>query len=316
MFASLALAPAAFASEPGAGSELDLEGSWHVLVHYTDQASQRPDQEQWDDRLWTFEREGDRLRWLEYPIVVFGDRSGRYESRLSEVHTLGFWEPDEGQQREIESGLEVSPRGASRRTLRRTPAGWSSAPRSAAEAADIVVWQSVWEVALAGDAPTFAIRDSLGNAAVEAIRGTTLYAGVSVLADGRRIEGRYERDGLRHGTFRMTRTGVPGTYEAVRAAEPEKEEIYDRFYAELGRQLRTVSGLPERMDALEGAEREAFRARIRGAVEERYRAQGNDPRPHAPQVEALTLAIEGLYLDDGKTLEEIGLAIESGEVRP
>lgn len=310
MLASFGLAEAAL------GVELDLEGSWHVLIHYTDRASQRPDQPQWDDRLWTFEREGDRLRWHEYPIVVFGDRSGRYESLSSEVRSLGFWEPDRGQEREIEAGLEVSPRGATKRTLRRTKAGWSSAARSAAEAADVVVWQSIWEIGLEGDAPRFAVRDSLGNAVVEAIRGTTLYAGDVVRADGRRVEGRYERDGQRSGSFRMTRTGVPGTFEAVRAAEPEKEEVYGRFYAELGRQLRTVSGLPETTGPLEGAERDAFRKRIRTAVEERYRAQGNDPRPHAPQVEALTLAIEGLYLDEGRTLEEIGLMIESGEVRP
>ena len=287
-----------------------------MLVHYTDAASERPDQLQWDDRLWTFEREGEQLRWLEYPIVVFGDRSGRYESLGSEIRSVGAWEPDRRQQREIEAGLEVSPRGASRRTLRATESGWSSASRTASEAADIVVWQSVWEIDLGGAAPRFRIRDSLGNAAVEAIRGTTLYEGEVVRADGRRIEGRFVRDGQRTGTFRMTRTGVPGTYVALRAAEPEKEEIYDRFYAELGRQLRTVSGLPERAAPLAGEEREAFRLRIRAAVEERYRAQGNDPRPHAPQVEALTLAIEALYLDEGRTLEEIGLAIESGEVRP
>jgi hypothetical protein len=303
-------------AEAALGVELDLEGSWHVLIHYTDRASQRPDQPQWDDRLWTFEREGERLRWNEYPIVVFGDRSGRYESLGSDVRSLGSWAPDEGQEREIEAGLEVSPRGASKRTLRRTPAGWSSSARSAAEAADVVVWQSIWEIDLTGDAPRFAVQDSLGNAAVEAIQGTTLYTGMTVLADGRVIEGRYARDGQRSGTFRLTRTGVPGTFEAVRAAEPEKDEVYDRFYAELGRQLRTVSGLPERAGPLAGAERGAFRERIRLAVEERYRAQGNDPRPHAPQVEALTLAIEALYLDEGRTLEEIGLGIESGEVRP
>jgi hypothetical protein len=303
-------------AEAAIGAELDLEGSWHVLIHYTDRASQRPEQEQWDDRLWTFVRQGDRLRWHEYPIVVFRDRSGRYESPVSEVRSIGSWVPDRGQQREIEAGLEVSPRGASQHSLRRTSGGWSSALRSAAEAADIVVWQSIWEVELGDDGPRFAVRDSLGNATVEAIQGVTLYEGDSVLAEGRRVEGRYSRDGQRIGTFQMTRTGSPGTYEAVRAPEPKKEEVYERFYAELGRQLRTVSGLPESSSPLEGAPREAFRDQIRLAVEERYRAQGNDPRPHAPQVEALTLAIEGLYLDDGWTLEKIGLAIESGEVRP
>jgi hypothetical protein len=287
-----------------------------VLIHYTDRASERPEQKQWDDRLWVFERDGERLHWREHPIVVFRNRSGRFESLGSNARSLGFWEPDGAQRREIGSGLEASARSASQRVLRRTPDGWSSATRQAADSASVVVWQSIWEIDLAGAAPRFAVHDSLGNAAVEAIQGTTLYAGESVEAEGDVVAGRYERDGVRFGVFRMTRSGVPSVYEAKPSAEPDKDAVYDRFYAELGRQLRTVSALPERTDPLAGSEREAFRERIRAAVEERYRAQGNDPRPHAPQVDALTRAIEGLYLDEGRTLEEIGLMIEDGRVRP
>ena len=69
------LAPAA------ASAELDLEGTWHVLVHYRDAKTANADTERWEDRLWVFEAAGDRLRWTEFPIVVFDDESGRFERR-------------------------------------------------------------------------------------------------------------------------------------------------------------------------------------------------------------------------------------------
>ena len=50
-------------------------GAWHVLVHYEDAASSGAERERWDDRAWVFEREGDRLRWTEYPVVVFDDET-------------------------------------------------------------------------------------------------------------------------------------------------------------------------------------------------------------------------------------------------
>ena len=66
-------------AEQPAPAEVDLIGTWHVLVHYTDANSNDPEQLRWDDRIWSFERTGSRLRWDEAPIVVFGDNSGRFE---------------------------------------------------------------------------------------------------------------------------------------------------------------------------------------------------------------------------------------------
>ena len=73
--AAICLVPGA----AGAGaSQVDLIGSWFVLIHYRDSATADPDADRWEDKVWTFEREGSRLRWIEYPIVVFEENEGRF----------------------------------------------------------------------------------------------------------------------------------------------------------------------------------------------------------------------------------------------
>ena len=90
----LALAVAALAPG-GEAAAFDLEGTWHVLAHYTDANTSRPEQLRWDDRIWVFERRGSRLSWIEYPIVVFSDESGRFERRSTGQYArvVGAWEP-------------------------------------------------------------------------------------------------------------------------------------------------------------------------------------------------------------------------------
>ena len=108
---------------------VDLIGTWHVLVHYKDSAAEHPERERWEDRIWVFEKEGSRLRWTDYPIVVFSDQTGRFEqlggNRASRV--LHFWEPNAAQLAQIRGGLEINPRGSRSKTLRGAHAeGWNS----------------------------------------------------------------------------------------------------------------------------------------------------------------------------------------------
>ena len=100
----------------------DVLGAWHVLVHYEDAASSDAERKRWDDRAWVFEREGDRLRWTEYPIVVFDAETGRFESDRSNraSRTLRHWQPDEAQRADIKDGLVVNERGMAAVTLRRS----------------------------------------------------------------------------------------------------------------------------------------------------------------------------------------------------
>jgi hypothetical protein len=106
---------------------LDIEGTWYVLVHYRDLRSGVPEQDQWEDRILRFEREGADLRFREYPLVLFADESGRFERSGGEpVRVVGAWQPTPEQQREIAAGLRVDPRDAREKRLRPTATGFSS----------------------------------------------------------------------------------------------------------------------------------------------------------------------------------------------
>ena len=127
LLGALALLMVAIPVKPA--EAVDLIGTWHVLIHYKDSVTDHPERERWEDRIWEFEQEGSRLRWTDYPIVVFSDQSGRFEqlggNRASRV--LHFWEPSATQLAQIQEGLEINPRGSRSKTLRGSDAeGWSS----------------------------------------------------------------------------------------------------------------------------------------------------------------------------------------------
>ena len=74
------------------------------------------------------------------------------------------------------------------------------------------------------------------------------------------------------------------------------------------------------MDYLERIEdddvRAEVRANIRSFLEDQYRGQGNDPRVYRQDIDRLTAKIETLYLDEGKSLEEIQEMFVAGQLRP
>jgi hypothetical protein len=284
-----------------------------VLVHYRDLRSALPDQLQWDDRLWLFEREGEALRFREYPQVGFSDERGRFAGPAGD-RTLGAWEPSDLQRGEIEAGLAVGDREVREKRLRATPAGWASA-RSRFDSARFLGFESTVEVELAGAAPRVVVSDSLGSsAAAGALLGRTEYRGERVAPDGS-VEGAYDRDGRRVGRFRMLRAGWPrGVPAPAPRREPTRAEVEERLYRTLGRQLAHAEALPERF-AGGPRERAALRARARAECERLFADQGNDPRAHAPLLERLAAAIERAY-ERGLSRSEIGRAIEEGRIRP
>jgi hypothetical protein len=190
-----------------------LLAAWHVLVHYEDAASAGAERERWDDRAWVFEREGDRLRWTEYPIVVFDDETGRFEkdgaNRASRIPH--HWRPDEAQLADIENGLAVNQRGMVAATLRRSAGSWVSETKRAAPSASMIRYVESWRVDPAAEGPIFVREDALRSERVEDLIGVTIYTTRAVSDDGRRLRGDFERDGTQHGTFTMTRAaGVHG----------------------------------------------------------------------------------------------------------
>jgi hypothetical protein len=288
-----------------------------VLVHYRDLRSALPEQEQWEDRVWIFERDGDGLRFREFPLVSFADEEGRFvRGRDDPERTLGAWRPSAEQRREIEAGLRVDPRGAREKRLRPAVNGFSSA-RSAFDSARVVSFETRVDLDLSGPAPRLSLTDSLGSSAAHALSGRTEYRGERVTAEGA-VEGSFERDGTRVGRFSMLRSGAPRGLDApppAPAGQPDRAEVEERLYRTLGRQLALSEALPERF-AGGPAERAALRDAVRAELDARFAAQGNDPRAHAPVLERLASAIERLYAEEGRSREEIGRMLEDGRLRP
>jgi hypothetical protein len=203
----LLAAPGA-AGQPAAG--FDLVGSWHVLVHFTDQNAGNPEAERWDDRVWVFERRGERLRWIEYPLVIFGDESGRFEALGSNPtsRVLAFWEPNEAQRAQIAHGLEVNPRGRAEKLLRGSAEeGWRSEERASPGSASVLTYVESWSVEGLDSLPVFTQVDVLGSGRSDSLEGVTRYSTTEVREGGAELRGRFERDGTRTGSFRMRRAG-------------------------------------------------------------------------------------------------------------
>ncbi|HVP28887.1 MAG TPA: hypothetical protein VMW35_06965 [Myxococcota bacterium] len=217
---------------------LDLTGTWYVLVHYTDDTAHDPKQQRWDDRLWTFEAKGDQLEWSEYAIVVFNDESGRFErlggNQASRV--VAAWEPNAHQLAQIGSGLEYNTRGAKKKVLRGSAAqGWRSGSAGASPAgANVLSYTETWTIDDPSGLPTFTRDDALGGGGSETLEGRTQYRAESIDADGV-IHGKFERDGTRHGTFRMYPSGQAAVTKG--SGKTQQQRMQEAFLSQYGKEL-------------------------------------------------------------------------------
>jgi len=221
------------ASPTARAAEVSLPGTWYVLVHYTDENSAHPDAMRWEDRVWVMAREGGKLAWTEYPIVLFDDDSGRFErSRSGYSRVVAAWEPSADQLEEISEGLEVNRRGSRRKRLARSEdGGWTSGGKARPQAANFITYTETWSIDTSpAEGPVFTRDDVLGSASMESMSGRTRYTTEEVLAGGNELRGRFERDGTRHGTFRMLRAGVPHELEA--GDRTPNEKLRDRLEQE------------------------------------------------------------------------------------
>ncbi|MGH0029348.1 MAG: M23 family metallopeptidase [Myxococcota bacterium] len=219
-----------------AAEAVDLIGTWYVLVHYKDDNAPNADQERWDDRVWVFAKKGRRIQWTEYPIVVFEDDTGRFERRHTGQYAriLHYWEPNVGQRAEIRSGLQVNSRGSKVKTLRgNDDDGWTSSRQMSAASASVVTYQEVWSIEGMPTRPVFRRADMMGGGRTDSMEGLTEYAASEVMRT--QISGSYERDGSRHGTFRMFKAGDVG---AVKGAKDQKELQEKVFRREMERAVQ------------------------------------------------------------------------------
>ena len=196
---------------PAIAEDIDLLGTWYVLIHYKDDHASNAEQERWDDKVWRFAKKGRRLAWTEYPIVVFDDETGRFERRSTGQYAriLHYWEPNASQRVDIRNGLQVNSRGSKQKSLRGSDAdGWSSSRRRTAASASVVTYQEVWTIEGTPALPVFSRADFMGSGRSDTLEGLTQYATTKVA--GNVLSGTFERDGTRRGTFRMTRAGEAG----------------------------------------------------------------------------------------------------------
>lgn len=236
-----------------APAAVDLEGTWYVLVHYRDDTTHDKTQLRWEDRIWVFERKGRDLLWKEYPIVVFQDESGRFERRSSgqNARVVGAWEPSPGQLAEIQSGLQFNSRGAKQKTVKGSDStGWSSGGGARSQAANIITYSETWSVESPNGNPVFVRIDSMGSSEDDVAEGRTEYRTEAVENGGHQLTGTFTRDGTRHGTFRMMRTGVARALDTTGKTPNEKarERALEQILRETGKNAEKLT--PEEIDRL------------------------------------------------------------------
>ncbi len=310
VYVACAAVAAVLLASPGAAR--DLAGTWYVLAHYRDSATANPDAERWEDRIWVFERSGSRMRWIEYPIVVFDNSSGRFE-RLGTnraARTLARWEPDESQLGNIRRGLQVNERGKRSKTLRGSDSeGWRSSGASGGFSANTLTYHTIWEVEDPNGLPVFSIRESLGGATAESLDGVTEYRTRSIEPDGS-LRGEFNRDATRSGSFWIVRSG--GTREVEGSGKTNAERVRELFFGQMGGLGTSLSG-----ERPEGPEADAMRAeartRIRSQIEENMRSQGMDPSRYQPEIERMSDRILAEW-ERGESPEQIERMIREGQI--
>jgi hypothetical protein len=244
---TLALAVSSLTAS-AARAELDLLGSWFVLIHYRDSQTANPDADRWADKVWRLETKGSRLQWSEYPIVVFSNGSGRFGAVAGNPRSrlLVSWEPSPAQLQEIAAGPRVNSRGSKTKTLRGSPKrGYESVGRAAVASAMTVGYQETWSIEDPTGLPIFTFDDSLGTSAAlsagpgSAASGRTRYTALEVSADGNRISGSYTRDKNRQGTFRLIRAGTPRALKSDGRTPNEKRR--DRVEQQMREAVRDAT---------------------------------------------------------------------------
>jgi hypothetical protein len=296
----------AHAARAAAFDLLDLKGTWYVLVHYKDSASNNPDLERWQDRIWVFEPSGSRLKWIEYPIVVFDDESGRFERTNAQYgRVMQFWEPNPGQLDQISSGLSINPRGSKTKTLRGSAAeGWRSRGPIAAMSANTLTYTEIWSVEGLGGLPVFRMEESLGGARAETLEGVTLYQTAEITPSGE-LRGTFNRDGSRIGTFRAMRAGAVGEVKkSASQAEVRARAMSATAGPAVAEGLAEVLGQP-------GVSEQDVRRILKGKV----LGAGGDPKLVDDEIRSLSEAIWAEH-SKGTPPAEVERKVRTGVIRP
>jgi hypothetical protein len=216
----------------------------------------------------------------------------------------------------------VNSRGTKSKTLRKRGDGWRSASRPTVASASIVSYVENWSVENASGKPVFRREDVLGSATTENLDGVTLYTSTEVASGGSLLRGTFERDGSRHGTFRMVRAGAP---KAVGGrAKGQSQHFYREDLSDFGADVEetdaalheAVAGRAQDGSEVSGKLRKRAGSSIRTAIEKGIRDAGGEPLDFRRAVDSLTRQIEKLVLEDGHSFEEVEQMIRDGRLEP
>jgi hypothetical protein len=174
------------------------------------------------------------------------------------------------------------------------------------------------------DRPTFIRDDVLGSVATEDVEGRTIWEGESVESNGDVIRGRYDRDGTRIGTFRLQRSGEVSVVKGSGKSQNERaRDALARAYASqiFAGELPGGASEADIRRAIDAGEftdedRSELRREFERSITASFQGQGNDPRQFRPQIQSLARKMVALFVDEGKSIEEIQRMLADGSLRP
>ena len=207
-------------ANPSRSEAPSLLGTWYVLIHYRREESPYPRRWYWDERVWTFHREGDTLAWTEYTLVKFEDQKGRFEHlRTSRARRLlGAWTPNRRQRLQLETGIGVIGRGSRRKLLTGdATVGWKSAVLEHGAAPGQKGYAEDWRIDVLEGLPEFRLTTQLQHWGGARELGASIYRAEEKDRRGAELRGTYLSGDDRRGRFRM----MPTRIEAVLGVDPE-----------------------------------------------------------------------------------------------
>ncbi len=197
------LAPGARAADADF-SKADLNGSWYVLIHYTDSGSENKDAKRFKDFAWTIEQTSNTITWEYYPFVFFGEDSELVRRQAMKDATA--WEPTEAEWASVREAVDVSSRALQRKRMTGSnAAGWKSLAPLGSGGLNTMSFSRNWQVSFEPDRVSIVIVDSLsGSGGLEGMEEAISYElRERVSADEYR--GTYS-EGDKRGTLRMVRS--------------------------------------------------------------------------------------------------------------
>jgi hypothetical protein len=160
----------------------------------------------------------------------------------------------------------------------------------------------------------------MGSSEDDVAEGRTEYRTEAVESGGAILRGTFERDGTRHGTFRLYKSGEASITKG--SGKTQGERMREAFTSSFGAAFLADPGLQGELssEAASGKTDEETRARVRKSVREsierKLRAEGEDPRAAEAYTDELSRRVEKWLLDDRKSPAEIEKLLREGNAAP